>query len=642
MSGIAGLVSAPGRPVSLSHFWTSLQLVRRCNPLRSSACEWRNQSGLQQLDLGREPVDSQIALQAVVGFCWDSDALPEASPERLEIFAAHDSELTNLAELAREIGLPRSAPCSLVLSRSMEKWGSGLFARLKGPFVVAVLQPSSGHLLLARDRLGIKPLFYHWDPGAGFHFSSQVVSLLSLGRLPRQINPSQLWDYLTSVDLSRSEETLFRGVKEAPAGAVLKIPLDGRGAPETIPFGSFPPEETKCSVTQAAGRLKELLFESVRQRTSGVSGLGITLSGGIDSSAVAASAVQVRSPGQPLHAFTFAPDPEGPKYAWSEEPRARAVAHSLGIPIHSVSLSSGQIVADFEDLIEALEFPFSSPVLFANLQLLRAAAGSGVGLVLNGHGPDLLFAGASGHIPARAAGMVRRLQLLSAWRTLRTAHPPGGKGSLQTLRTAAGICLPSVRRAFRNRVGPAEIHPTIQRAWFAERLGPPERLSDAGGKLDLRSMRLDELTRSVLPRFMRYESATSALAQVRNTSPFLADEVVDFALALPVECLIAEDGLSKVVLREAMQGLLPDDVLRFRERVGFPVPLEQWLLDSADWAREQLLRASRLPFLDGAEVCRHSDRFFAAGSIASWNSAMALWKLILLSGWIQVLGLSVD
>jgi asparagine synthase (glutamine-hydrolysing) len=643
VSGIAGVISASNRPVNLSHFWNSLQLLGRCDPSHASACEWRRQSGLRPVDFGRGPADPQSTSQAVVGFCWDQNTLPDASQQKLSVYVAHDCEAANLPELAREVGLSGSPSCSLILSAGLEKWGSALFGRLQGPFAIAAVQPSSGHLLLARDRLGIRPLFYHCDPDTGFHFSSHVVSLLTLARLSRQIRPSRLWDYLTTVDLFAPEETIFRGVQEAPAGSVLKVSLEGGGAFEASRFGNFTFEETKCSVTEAGSRLKELLFESVRRRSSGCGPLGITLSGGLDSSAVAASAAQLRASSQGPHAFTFAPNQGDRKYPWSEEAQAQSVAKSLGIRCHSASVSSSQIAADFAGLIQAMEFPFSSPVLFANLQLLRMASDRGVELVLNGHGPDILFGGGAGHIHARAAGMARKMQLFAAWKVLRPVHRHGSQGSLRTMRVAAGLCLPTVKRILWPGGNRAEAQSVIQRTWFRKRLAPAEQDGvKPEASLDLKVLRLRELTQSVLPRFVRYERGTSVMTQVRNASPFLDDEIVDFALTLPVECLVAEDGLTKVALRKAMQGLLPDEVLASRRRVGFPVPAEQWLRDLGVWAREYLLRASESPFLDGIAVRRQSDDFFEGRSAHPWSAAMTLWKLILLSGWIQTFDLRLD
>ncbi|MDP9263443.1 MAG: asparagine synthase C-terminal domain-containing protein [Acidobacteriota bacterium] len=297
-------------------------------------------------------------------------------------------------------------------------------------------------------------------------------------------------------------------------------------------------------------------------------------------------------------------------------------------------------MADFPDLIQAMEFPFSSPVLFANLQLMRAASDRGVELVLNGHGPDILFAGGAGYIHARVAEMIRNMRLLSAWKALRTVHAAEGRGPLRSLRVAAGLSLPLAKRLRRPRR--AEAQSLLQQAWFRERIPAADLARNAEASLDLKELRLRELTQSVLPRFVRYERGTSALAQIRSASPFLADKLVDLALALPVECLVAEDGLTKVALRQAMQGLLPGEVLASRRRVGFPVPAEQWLLDAGAWAREHLLRASESPFLDGVALRRQTDDFFEGRSRNRWGAAMTLWKVVLLSGWIQAFDLRFD
>jgi asparagine synthase (glutamine-hydrolysing) len=144
-----------------------------------------------------------------------------------------------------------------------------------------------------------------------------------------------------------------------------------------------------------------------------------------------------------------------------------------------------------------------------------------------------------------------------------------------------------------------------------------------------------ELQTVSLPHTLRFEERASEACFIGARSPFLAPEVVEFALSLPEELLIGRDGYTKSILRSASRDLLPRAILESRDRMGFPVPAAQWLRLLEEWAAEELTHARDLPFINAPKV-RVLWELFQRSDGHSWQRAITIWRLIFLARWAKI------
>lgn len=521
-----------------------------------------------------------------------------------------------------------------VLAELLRARGTQALADLTGMFAIAWVDAERGELLLARDRFGIKPL--HYAPTErGLAFASEIAPLLDLPGVARRANLQQVHDFLCWNRNDGGTATFFEGVRQVPAGHVLVVPLADPAAARLEAFAAPAPPEAASAVTfeGAVEEVRSAFLDSVRLHLRSDVPLGCALSGGIDSSAIACAIRHLEGPGAELHAFTHVAGDE----AICEEKWADIVGTHANITLHKIRATPGELVRDLPALVRAQGEPFGSTSIYAQFRVFEAARAAGVPVMLDGQGADEMFAGyrhyAAGRIAtalaggrfmtarrllaaARAGGHdVRRLALRAAWLAGRRR---GLGGALRALGLARRPELPAGDlQWFRTRgVAPAS----------ADSLGRP------GGDV-MRSMLHDARTASSLPALLRFEDRNSMAHSVESRVPFLEPRLAELAASLPEAQLLADDLLSKRVLRAAMRGIVPDAILDRRDKIGFATPERRWLAGASDEI-DALLgsdAARAIPFLDA-----DAGRTLAAGALAGRRPfTQDLWRRISVVAWAE-------
>ena len=257
------------------------------------------------------------------------------------------------------------------------------------------------------------------------------------------------------------------------------------------------------------------------------------------------------------------------------------------------------------------------------------ALAANVKTVLNGNGSDSLFAGSNSHLVSLAASLCRRGRVIRACTML--ANAASGHQRAHLFKSVIGTGLPSgIKAVLRPRAKPYWLND----GWFQDR-NTGARIRASESVVNLRTQLLRELQTLSLPYTLRFEEHAAEAHNVCSHSPFLAPEVIEFAFSLPEELLIGSDGYTKSVLRSAGRDMLPKTILESRDRMGFPVPADEWLRSLREWASEELMRARDLPFIDASEV-RRSWELFQRPDGYSWQRAMEIWRLVFLARWVKV------
>jgi asparagine synthase (glutamine-hydrolysing) len=551
------------------------------------------------------------------------------------VHAVFNGEIYNYRELRGELAAKghrlRGTGDSEVIPRLYEEYGPAFLGRLNGMFAIALWDSESKRLLLARDRMGIKPLYYSLH-GGSLWFASEVKCILAAQGSARAIDPLGV-DQLLTFEYTASPTTLFEDVKKVPPGGWLTF---SGGRTHQGRFWSLPSGEPELAgdADELAERLRHTLVGAVRRQLASDVPLGAFLSGGIDSSILVAAMTQV-SATPPL---TFSIGFGDPTY--SELPHARAVAAHCGTRHHEEILTSDYL-AVLPEVISQLDQPIADFSVFPTLLVARMARRR-VTVALGGDGGDELF---GGYDTYRADQLSARLldwqpaPLRAAAEWLARGLPLGkGKRGLanQVRRFLEGARLPADWQHLRWMVflrdeQRAQLYTPEFRAHVAGAADGLVRVVLDGGASDrlAAQMRCDlgfYLPEDILAKVDAMSMASSLEARV----PYLDNEVVDLALAIPSRFKV-RGGVRKWILKRAFAGSLPPQVLQ-RGKEGFSMPMKQWLTHEWNGLMHELLSPASLA-AEGLFDARYVERLMREHEAATHNHSHLLWALMVFQLW---------
>jgi asparagine synthase (glutamine-hydrolysing) len=535
-----------------------------------------------------------------------------------------------------------------VILAAFDQWGiERAVRRFIGMFAIAVWDASRRELSLIRDRLGIKPLFiYHRDGLVSF--GSELKVLLAGPEFDRTLDRSALTSYLRYLYVP-APQSIFRHVVKLPPGHILTIADPTAPLPASTPFWSAGTAAREGQEAKFSGgdedaivELETLLTDAVRLRMEADVPLGALLSGGIDSSTVVA--LMQASAHRPVKTFTIGFDQQ----EFDEAAHARAVANHLGTDHTELRLTGADALAVIPRLAEMFDEPLADPSqipTFLVCQLARRA----VTVALTGDGGDELFGGYNRYISGE-----RMITEFQRWPRLLRRFSATGATSLspRSWNQVRNALRPVFPAAGRTRLLGEKMHKmgdllradsasgmyrSLLSAWQdPENLvvgrssnGSHDAILGANGSLGLmeRMMLADQtsyLPDDLLAKLDRASMAVSLEARV----PILDHRVVELSWRLPRKFKV-RDGRGKWILRQILYKHVPPGLVD-REKMGFSVPLAQWLAGPLkNWAGDLLVSNDRDGILRGEVVRREWDRFIAGDST---NSA-GLWALVMFRAW---------
>jgi len=524
-----------------------------------------------------------------------------------------NGEIYNYVELRRDLetrgAVFRTQSDTEVLLQSWAEDGPDCLRRLNGMFAFAIWDAREKRLTLARDPLGIKPLYYSNHQGE-LIFASELRSLLKYPGLRPGLDPASINKYL-AFGYIPAPSTAYAGVRKLEPGQVLVWSPAGR---RTDYFWDLPIEDNPVGAgtfDESAEKTRELLREAVRYQLRSDVEVGILLSGGIDSSAVAALAAPLA--GKKLHSFSIGFS----EASYNELPFAEQVARRVGTEHHHQTLSSSEVVSALPKIYSGLDEPLGDASLVPTWFLARLAA-SKVKTVLGGDGGDELFA------------VIQRLPVSHNYKSLPflLAQFVKGLGLPPEIRFLLwmGACGNPERRDLLSADARDQLHranPFEDITCLAQRSGLSgglERLFYLCTKLYLQEC--------VLMKVDRASMAHSLEVRV----PFLDVDLVTHAFSLRSDYKL-RGRQTKIILREALRRDLPESILR-RKKAGFAMPVAAWLQqDLKSWALDlsQSSLVASTGILDPAAVRRMTEEHLSGQS----DHRRSLWAVLSLLAWWQ-------
>jgi asparagine synthase (glutamine-hydrolysing) len=564
-----------------------------------------------------------------------------------------NGEIYNHEELRR--GLERrghvykSRTDSETILHLYEERGLDFLGDIEGDFAVALWDSERERLVLARDRVGVKPLYFYRRDGR-LLFASEIKAILAHPSVTAEVDEGALYHYLSFLT-TPAPRTLFRGVEKLPAGHLLVCRRDG-GVEVTRYWDALPPATASDANGARApdeaehrAEILRLLRESIKKRMMADVPFGVFLSGGVDSSANVALMAEQMS--RPVETFTVA-------YEDNEELNelepARETARRFGANHHEVIIGEEEMRAFLPDMVFHQDEPIADPVCVPLYYVSKLARESGTIVVQVGEGSDELFGGYDKYVKylrlyerfwrhaertpllaRRAASWVARPLVGAATKSAEAAELVRRLGADEALFWGAAIVFDETMKArlasprMRGRWEGLSSYEVVRED--LERVVSERPSSDFLARMTYLELKL-RLPELLLMRVDKMTMATSVEARV----PFLDHHLVEYAAGVP-RGLKVEGASGKHILKRALESVLPRDVL-YRRKRGFGAPVEAWFRGpSSGWLEERLMNSPlrRRDFFDYGFVARLLEEHRRGAR--DWG--FHLWALLNLSLWYE-------
>jgi asparagine synthase (glutamine-hydrolysing) len=497
------------------------------------------------------------------------------------VWVVYNGEIYNFGELRAELEARghrfRSAADTEVIVHLYEELGDHCVARLRGMFAFALWDEGRQRLLLARDRVGVKPLYYA-DTGKSLVFASELKALLADPAVARRIDPGAVDRFLTYYYLP-GRETLFEGILKLEPGHCLTV-QNGRIALRR--YWDLPVNAEPCrqSFGAAVETLRDLLGRSVRDHLISDVPVGVLLSGGVDSTGVLRYAAEYTD--RPIHTFTVGFGGAG--FA-DERPYARLAAERYGTVHREISLTADDFRGFLPRYVWHMEEPVCEPPAVALYFVAELARQSSVKVLLSGEGGDEAF---GGYQTYRNLLLLERLKAaLGPTRgLLRLGFRAAGRAGWKRLEPYADLVDPPLAAyyfsrtaspgTFFNRRKSALYTPEFAAALAGRASDTPTRrlFEGASGPLLNRMLYVDAKTWLPDDLLVKADKMTMA-ASVELRVPLLDHRILEFAASLPPRFKVRGWHLKRI-LKAALGQSVPPAILR-RKKTGFPVPYDAWL-----------------------------------------------------------------
>jgi asparagine synthase (glutamine-hydrolysing) len=625
MSAIVGVRQLNGRAAQTSIISRMLQAMARRSP--DGMTVWQN--GLIALGHG--------LLQTVSG----SPVVQPFIDGELVITA--DVRLDNRDELLAALGLPNDKCDAAVIIAAYRRWGERCPQHLLGDFAFALWDGRSATLFCARDHFGVKPFYYHVS-AERMVFASEIKALLTIPELPREINEAKIADFLAAI-VSDDSSTLYSDIFRLPAGHYLMVTSPDLRAK---PYWRLE-APAKLLVGDPTENFLSLFTKAVRCRLGGATSVGVMLSGGLDSSSIACVAASLLRDenARPLSTFSLVFDktPLQSERAFIDE----VVGQGWFSPCFLDS-DCFPVFADFDQFLVAQEGPFLAPSLTISSQIHRAAAARGIRVLLDGHGGDEVVS----HGFGRLKELANNGQWINLWQEVQAEAAiygtPGWRGFATYLSHfgPSGRVLRPLRRVVRKALGPFRRPAQDGPAWsrfinpqLVKRTAVEDRYLAQTKSMNAcqseSEQHFNTLSAPWRPYGLEVLDKVAAASGVEVRFPFWDKRLVEFCLALPANAKLS-GGWTRLILRRAMEGILPDAIQWRRDKFDFnPHVIRGMLRHHRSMLDDVLLKDAENigEYVDLHAVTDAYYRVLNEAESTNGQDFQAVWRTAVLALWLR-------
>lgn len=603
-----------------------------------------------------------------------SQAATQPMPnEDHSVWITFNGEIYNHIALRRELeaaghGFRTDHSDTEILIHGYEEWGlDGLLKRIAGDYAFAIWDGRDERLSIARDRIGVKPVYFHASPTC-FTFASEIKAILADPTVPRDVEPVAMYHYLSFLT-TPAPLTMFRGIYKLPAGHAMTVDRKGTIRAwqywDAVPGMGIPPEEVR-GLSDAATEdfyvkgIRNRLEQAVEHRMMSDVPFGVFLSGGVDSSTNVA--LMSRLMDRPVDSFTVGFKDH---HHLNELEYADQIARLYKTNHHQILIDEADMVGYLDQLIHHQDEPIADWVCIPLYFVSKLARDSGVTVIQVGEGSDEQFCGYASYM-----GYLRLYH--KYWSPFRRYVPgpfqhlaAGMAKSAARVKPGLAVYADIIDRAARNREhfwsGATVFWDTMKRDlvnigadWSAD---IPTAVRESGllpeGYLETDTFNViasflrpfdaahpgqDALTRMIYNEFklrlpelllMRVDKITMS-ESLEARVPFLDHELVEFTMDIP-EAWKTKNGEAKHLLKKAVEGLIPNDII-YRKKMGFGAPMAEWLRGDFGRQAEAAVMGSAL-LKRGHINVGHVQGLFDDHRSGRRDTSLYLWTLFNLTSW---------
>lgn len=526
----------------------------------------------------------------------------------------------------------RSSSDTEVILAAYQQWGVECLQRFNGMWGFALWDSHKKHLFCARDRVGVKPFYYHQN-AERFLFASEIKALLVDVTTPRTPNEQSVYSYLLYGYVHFGQDTFFQGIKQLPAAHYVLVNAQGVHLQQYWKLNHNYYNPT-ISDSEAIDSFRHLFFDSVRLRLQSDVPIGTCLSGGLDSSAIVCVANQILfgkskpdriviTEKQKVFSACY-DDKDVDERQWSTP-----VIDKTGAQSFQIFPSADGLFAELKTMIWHQDEPVAGSSIYAQWCVMRRAHEAGIVVMLDGQGGDEVMGGYQRYYWAYMAGLIRS----GKWKTfITTILQPWGTHSSPTYGDWAGLGYATLPTALQDRFNLSQKQRQAHQ-WlgdnfqdcYAYEQGCSQHPTWLGQALER------DLIADCLPSLLKYEDRNSMAHSIEARVPFLDYRVIELMASLPDHMKIRQ-GQTKWLLRQALRDVLPPEVNQRRNKLGFATPEHRWLHQHRD-SVHHILQGGALARLGWIQPQILAT--LAASPTSSISGDHTIWRWLNLEIWLQ-------
>lgn len=556
----------------------------------------------------------------------------------------YNGEIYNYIELREELielGYAfESGNDSEVVLAAYAEWREACLSRFNGMWSLAILDRAKNTLFLARDRFGVKPLYY-WQTAGRFAFASEIKAFSAFSDWSPRVNIPRLVDFLVWTVTDHTSETMFEGIYQLPGGHYATIDLsDCLAASAGLVakrWYELRPGRTMAG-KDAEDALRLALEEAVKLRLRADVAVGSCLSGGLDSSsivAVMANYLRRVAPDMQVKTFTARSDDKG----FDEWAFADLVVSATNADAHTVVPDTARLFDELDQLIWHQDEPFVSTSIFAQWCVFALARQHGVTVMLDGQGADEILGGYRGFFGANLGRLMRSGRLWQWLKEVSLLRRHAGFSFVRSVGYTTVYSFPKLA----SLIGRFDNRAYGDIGWLATSLRDAARrdpLEAAGARSNsVTGMSLAQVKATNLPMLLRWEDRNSMAFGVEARVPFLDYRLVELALGVSEDDKVG-GGVAKGVLRRAMKGVVPEGVLERKDKMGFVTAEASWIKGELGGRfRAKLAEAIELlpDVLDRSLLTQFDE---VVGGQRKFDHRY--WRAIIVGQWVQKFNIAVQ
>jgi asparagine synthase (glutamine-hydrolysing) len=614
MCGISGYFCNLGLSAELESFLRSNQVVSHRGPDGYGMAYFQTASkaahcvelALDEVRLPQEPVTLALGHRrlAIIDLSKNG-AQPMSTADECR-WITYNGEIYNYIELREELSALgysfRSTSDTEVILAAYTEWGEACVKRFNGIWAFAIADLNENKLFCSRDRFGVKPFHYFHD-GTRFVFGSEIKQLLSYAFVPRQINERAVYEYLAFSAVDYCEETFFASIYKLMQGHNLTLDLATGNMIKSCYYQPGLEKNTGISYEEAALEFRRLLTDSVRLQLRSDVEVGSCLSGGLDSSSIVSLMRQeLLGAGRTHVQRTFSShfeEEEANELEYMQE-----IIRATNVHADFIYPSPQDLLTDLEKLVWHQEEPFGSTSIFAQWSVFKLVHEHKVKVMLDGQGADELLAGYVYLYESYFHQLLKQRNFLTlGYETYKytTLHQ---QPWVPILKKGLTGLLGNPRKSTRtSSYGANWLNPTLVDKYPGPSLYHKTKEVRPFGEQEVLENTLYRLTfLSHLQPLLRHEDRNSMAFSVEARVPFLDHRLVEFVFSLPSRFKI-RDGYTKRVLRDGMQGIIPEKIRWRVKKLGFATPERKWQQTALKPLIESAIRDERLqPYLAAGQA----------------------------------------